>query len=191
MISYLLAGPAEEPVSLAETKAFLRLDADTEDALVTTLIAAARLHVEGTTGRALVRQGWRAVLDAWPAERVVTLPVAPLLELDEIRVFDEQDDERVISLGQFQVETGVAPARLLLPGTVDGMPVLRERLGIEIDYVAGFGAAADVPRDLKQALLALVAHWFEHRDAVIVAGSGAVVPAGFERLVAGYRQVRL
>ena len=191
MISYLLAGPAEEPVSLVETKAFLRLDSDAEDGLVTTLIAAARLHVEGTTGRALVRQSWRVVIDAWPVEREVRLPVAPLLELTEIRVFDEQDDEHVISLGQFQAETGVAPARLLVPGTVSGMPVLRERLGIEIDYVAGYGEVADVPRDLKQALLALVAHWFEHRDAVIVAGSGAVVPAGFDRLVAGYRQVRL
>ena len=191
MISYLLAGPAEEPVSLVEAKAFLRLDAGAEDALVTTLIAAARLHVEGTTGRALVRQSWRAVLDAWPAERVVRLPVAPLLELTEIRVFDEQDDEHVIGLGQFQAETGVAPARVLLPGTVAGMPVLRERLGIEIDYVAGFGDAADVPRDLRQALLALVAHWFEHRDLGVVAGSGAVMPAGFDRLVAGYRQVRL
>lgn len=191
MISYLLAGPAEEPVSLVEAKAFLRLDADIEDALVTTLIAAARLHLEATTGRALVRQSWRAVLDRWPADRVVTLPVAPLIELDEIRVFDVQDDEQVISLGQFQAETGVAPARLLLPATIDGMPVLRERLGIEIDYVAGFGDAADVPADLKQALLALVAHWFEHRDLGVVAGAGAVVPAGFDRLVAGYRQVRL
>lgn len=191
MISYLLAGPAEEPVSLVETKAFLRLDSDAEDGLVTTLIAAARLHVEGSTGRALVRQSWRLVLDRWPVERVVRLPVAPLIELTGIRVFDEQDDEHVIGLGQFQAETAVAPARLLLSGNVTGMPVLRERLGIEIDYVAGYGEAEDVPRDLKQAVLALVAHWFEHRDAVIVAGSGAVVPAGFDRLVAGYRQVRL
>ena len=80
---------------------------------------------------------------------------------------------------------------MLLPGAVSGMPVLRERLGIEIDYVAGFGDAADVPRDLRQALLALVAHWFEHRDLGVVAGSGAVMPAGFDRLVTGYRQARL
>jgi uncharacterized phiE125 gp8 family phage protein len=187
MISYLLAGPAEEPVSLAEAKAFLRLDADTEDGLVTTLIAAARLHVESVTGRALVTQSWRAVLDGWPTGRAVPLPVSPLVELTAVRAFDDQDDEHELALGQFQLE----PARVLLPRAITGMPALRERLGLEIDYIAGFGDAADVPADLKRALLALVAHWFEHRDAVIVAGSGAVVPLGFDRLVDGYRQVRL
>ena len=56
----------------------------------------------------------------------------------------------------------------------------------------GSAAAARTCRaDLRQALLTLVAYWFEHRDAVIVAGSGAVVPAGFDRLVAPYRRVRL
>ncbi len=89
MISYLLAGPAEEPVSLGEAKAFLRLDGDAEDGLVTTLIAAARLHLEGTTGRALVSQSWRVVLDAWPDSRVVALPVAPLVSLSAITAFDE------------------------------------------------------------------------------------------------------
>ncbi len=191
MISYLLAGPAEEPVSLADAKAFLRLDGDAEDGLVTTLIAAARLHVEGVTGRALVSQSWRLVLDAWPRDGVVTLPVAPLQNLTEIRAIDEAGDEHVVPLAQFVAETAVTPARLHLPPSVDGMPALRQHLGIEIDYVAGFGAAADVPHDLRQALLALMALWFEHRDLVLVAGSGAVIPLGFDRLVGAYRQVRL
>ena len=37
MISYLLAGPAVEPLALAEARAWLRLDTEAEDALVTTL----------------------------------------------------------------------------------------------------------------------------------------------------------
>lgn len=182
MISYLLAGPAEEPVSLVETKAFLRLDGDAEDGLVLSLIAAARLHVEATTGRALVRQSWRLVLDAWPDE--VRVPVSPVIEVTTARAFDEQDDEHELDIGGMLV----AGDRLLLPAAVDGMPVLRPRLGIELDYVAGFGDAADVPPDLKQAVLALVAHWFEHRDLAV---ADAVSPPGFDRLVAGYRQVRL
>ena len=84
MISYLLAGPAEEPVSLAEARAFLRVDDTAEDGLITTLIGAARLHVEGVTGRALLAQSWRVVLDAWPDDRQVRLPVTPFMAVTEI-----------------------------------------------------------------------------------------------------------
>lgn len=188
MISYLLAGPAEEPVSLAEAKAFLKVDDSAEDGLIATLIAAARMHIEGVTGRALLAQSWRVVLDNWPPNRVVKLPVTPFMSVTEITAYDADDDGHVVPLSQFMRE----PDRLLLPASVAGMPVLRERHGIEIDYAAGFGTEpGDVPPDIRQALLVLVSHWFEHRDAVIVAGSGAVVPSGFDRLVANYRRVRL
>ena len=191
MISYLLAGPAEEPVSLAEARAFLRLDSEAEDGLVSTLVAAARLHVESVTGRALVNQSWRLVLDAWPTDCVVTLPVSPLVSLTAITAYDEDGDDHPLPMAQFEAAAGVTPARLNLPRTVAGMPVLRERFGIEVDYVAGFGEADDVPSDLKRGVLALVAHWFEHRDAVLVAGSGAVIPPGFNQMISPYRQVRL
>lgn len=191
MISYLLAGPAEEPVSLAEARAFLRLDSEAEDGLVSTLVAAARLHVESVTGRALVNQSWRLVLDAWPTDCVVTLPVSPLVSLTAITAYDEDGDDHPLPMAQFEAAAGVTPARLILPRTVAGMPVLRERFGIEVDYVAGFGEADDVPSDLKRGVLALVAHWFEHRDAVLVAGSGAVIPPGFNQMISPYRQVRL
>jgi uncharacterized phiE125 gp8 family phage protein len=185
MISYLLAGPALEPVTLAEAKAFLRVDDGAEDALVATLITAARLHVEATIGRALLSQGWRVVLDWWPAEHVVRLPVGPLLSITAVTAYDEAGGAHVIELAQFSTEA--APARLLLPPTVDGMPVLRRRQGLEIDYTAGYGNAAnDVPADLRQALLVLVGSWFENRDS-----ASEAVPAGFERLVAPYRRVRL
>ena len=84
------------------------------------------------------------------------------------------------------------PDRLLLPDHIAGAPVLRRRQGLEIDYVAGYGAdAAEVPADLRQALLLLVGFWFEHRDTVVAATTGAAAPAGFERLLAPYRRVRL
>ena len=188
MTSYLLAGPAEEPVSLAEARAFLKVDDSAEDGLITTLIGAARLHVEGVTGRALLAQSWRVVLDAWPDDRQVKLPVTPFMAVTEITAYDDAGAAHEVPLAQFLSE----PDRLLLPADVAGMPVLRERQGIEIDYVAGFGTEpADVPADLRQGLLLLVGYWFEHRDAVIVAGSGAVVPSGFERMVAGHKRVRL
>ena len=188
MTSYLLAGPAEEPVSLVQAKAFLKVDDSAEDGLITTLIGAARLHLEGVTGRALLAQSWRVVLDAWPDNRMVKLPVTPFIGVTGITAYDSDGAGHDVPLAQFSS----APDRLLLPANVAGMPLLRERQGIEIDYVAGFGTAVeDVPADIVQALLVLVGYWFEHRDAVILAGSGAVVPSGFDRLVAAYKRVRL
>ena len=84
------------------------------------------------------------------------------------------------------------PARLLLPADFANAPMLRERQGLEIDYVAGYGAGpADVPASLRQAVLLLVGYWFENRDSVIIAGAGSIVPSGLDQLVAPYRAVRL
>ncbi|NOZ32801.1 MAG: hypothetical protein GXP01_06965 [Alphaproteobacteria bacterium] len=67
MTSILLAGPAGEPVSLTEARAFLRVDDTGENTLISTLITAARVHVESMTRRALINQNWRVLFDVWPA----------------------------------------------------------------------------------------------------------------------------
>jgi uncharacterized phiE125 gp8 family phage protein len=61
-------------------------------------------------------------------------------------------------------------------------PVQRE---ISIDYTAGYGDAAGVPADLKQAVLTLVAYWYENRDAL------TATPPNFDRLLQSYARVRL
>lgn len=184
MTSYLLAGPATEPLTLAEAKAWLRLDGDDEDALVGALIASARLHVESVTSRALIAQIWRLLLDDWPDNFVVRLPVSPVLSLTTIAVHGSDGGSTAIDLDGIDV----GRSELLLPADHE-RPDKREYQGIAIDYVAGYGADADdVPEPLKQALLLLVAFWFEYRDSVVV---GSIAPAGFEALVAPYRAVRL
>lgn len=192
MTSYLLAGPAEEPVSLAEARAYLRVSDDAEDGLIEALVSAARIHTEAVTARALLAQSWRLVLDAFPAERVVKLPVAPLVSLTAVTAHGADGVGVELDLGQFLPDGGAVPVRIILPGEIAGLTALRARMGIEIDYVAGFGTEPEeVPADLRQALLTLVAYWYENRDAAILSGSGAPIPAGFERLVSGYRRVRL
>ncbi len=192
MTSYLLAGPAQEPVSLARMKAHLRVEDEAEDGLIEALIVAARVHVESLTGRALLEQSWRVVLDGWPPDRAIRLPVSPMITVTEIRAYGADGEGRQIDLDQFLPDGQANPARIICPAHVDGAPVLRERMGIEIDYVAGFGTGPEaVPADLAQSIRTLVAYWYENRDAVPVSGAGAAVPAGFERLVGAYRRVRL
>jgi uncharacterized phiE125 gp8 family phage protein len=190
MTSYLLSGPASEPVTLDEARAYLRLDATDDDALVTTLIAAARLHIESVTGRALLSQTWRVVRDDWPVSAAIRLPVSPLRSVAAVTGYDAEGTAHNLDPDAIQLD--VAGGQLFLPaGYGDGM-LLRDRQGIEIDYVAGYGDdAADVPEVLCQALLQPVAYWFENRDSVVIAGAGALIPSGFDQLVAPYRAVRL
>ncbi len=62
----LLTGPAIEPLSLVEAKAFLRVATSDDDDVIAALIADARFHVEAQTRRALITQNWRMALDARP-----------------------------------------------------------------------------------------------------------------------------
>ena len=192
MTAYLLSGPATEPVSLDDAKAYLKLDTDDEDALVTTLITAARLHVEGTTARALIAQSWRLVLDDWPPAGLVRLPVAPLQSLTAITAYDINGDPVTLSTEGVLWDAQAAPSLLYLPAGFGDAVILRPFQGVEIDYVAGYGAdPAEVPATLRQALLLLAAYWFENRDAVVLAGTGSVVPSGFDQIVGAYRSIRL
>ncbi len=192
MTSYLLNGPDIEPVTLAQAKEFLRFDNNNEDDFINSLITAARLHVESVSGRALISQSWRLVLDEWPKNRIINLPIAPLISLSAINIYDEEGNANSLSLAQFQAETKTSPARIFLPRLIEGQINMRERQAIEIDFLAGYGATEqDVPNDLKIAIFTLIAHWFEHRDALIIAGSGSIVPAGFDRIIAPYKIVKL
>src|SRR5215468_1358403 len=88
MTSILLTGPAIEPISLAETKTFLRVEHDDEDQLITALIAGARSHIEAQMQTALITQDWRMVLDAWPRRGHIIIRPGPLKALNTARVFD-------------------------------------------------------------------------------------------------------
>jgi uncharacterized phiE125 gp8 family phage protein len=186
--SILLAAPAAEPLSLAEAKAFLRIETADEDPLIAALISAARLHVETRTGLALLTQSWRMVLDCWPANgRIAARPV-PLQALAAARVFDFDGEARAVDLRAFVVDAGRSTLSFM-PWT---LPVpTRIAAGIELDITAGFGdAASDVPEPLRHAIRLLVAHWHENRAAV--AGMEiAPAPAGAAALIAPYRMLPL
>ena len=191
MTAALITPPAVEPVSLADAKAHLRLDTTDDDQLITASITAARIHVEALTRRLLIEQGWRVYLDAWPKQRIVTITVAPLIAVDSLTVYDPTGAPIVVGPDDYEVDTIAVPGRLFLSSP---LPVLVGRAvnGIEIDVTAGYGPTSiDVPAPLRQAIMMLVAHWYEHRGAVGHDLAGEVPPHGFHALIAPYRILTL
>lgn len=189
MLPLLIAGPAIEPLTLSQTKIFLKIDGTDDDDLVTTLIIAARLMVEAASNRVLVNQTWRLVLDEWPWDGVLRLPVAPVSSIAAARVFDAAGNPQVVAANVLVLEQGNDPPliRVSLPPS----PIGRLSRGLEIDVVAGFGpAATDVPAPLRQAVLRLVARWFENRGDVVSRDAEAL-PVEIAALIRPYKRIRL
>lgn len=186
MALVLTSGPALEPVTVAEAKAHLRVDASAEDTLIASLILTSRLHIETAFGLALITQSWRLLLDRWPSAPL-QLPLRPLQAIDEVRVLSADGDPTIIATAGYLADTASTPPRLVHTGAIWPQPGQAAN-GIEIDFTAGYGdAAADVPAPIRQALLLLVAHWYEHRDPIEVGAADMMIPGAVSDLLASYR----
>lgn len=195
-----LVQPAVEPVTLSEAKAHLRVDSSDEDSTISMLITAARIHVERYTRRSLVYTAHRLLLDAWPYD--IELPRSPAIvaaantvtgiayATPRIRYYDENGVQQTLTYAAEDFDTLVDdnPPRLVLyPDTT--WPSLQTALrgGIEIDWIAGYGAAAaSVPAPLKLVIRMLVSHWFEQREAV-APGTMSSVPLAVESILMAYQ----
>jgi len=189
MTPLALTPPAQEPVSLAEARAFLRLDQTDEDDLLGTLITAARLMVEAASGRLLVDQTWRIVIDRWPDGGEIRLPLSPVSAVTAARVYDVLGAAQPVATNALQLDPLADPPVLRIVAEVP--EIGRGRAAIEIDIVAGFGAtAAAVPALLRQGVLRLAARWFERRGDV-VGRDALALPPEILALIAPFRRARL
>ncbi|MBB5537388.1 head-tail connector protein [Rhizobium giardinii] len=181
-----LTPPIGEPLTLAETKAHLRLDSGAEDALISALIRTAREHLERETGLAFLTRSFRLYLDDWPRSRVIQIVRGPVQTIEAVTVYDAAGMPGEIDVSGFVLDGQARPARLVLPKQpAPG----RAMHGIEIDFSAGFGATgADVPDTLKRAMLLHLALLYEFRGAVAPDDQPAAVPAGYDRLIAPFRR---
>lgn len=172
-----------------------------EDTLLTGFITAARMHVENVvTHRALVTQTWQALLSQWPLADRIELPKPPLQSVTSITYVDNIDAPHTFAATLYDLELAATPP-VLNPTHPRGSIVLtycgswpwetlRPAAPITIEFVAGYGGAADVPRPIKQAMLLLIGHWYENREIIgdpRFAAALAGLPLGFDALLMAYR----
>lgn len=171
----LVVPPAAQPITLSEAKAQARVAHDDEDLLIQHYIDAATAWLDGPAGilgRCLVTQTWRAEIDAITGP--IPLPF-PDSVVDSVMFSDE--------------EGGELPYHVLRQ---DQRLLLRPTAGLSrpaaITFTAGYGAPANVPAAIRQAMLLLVTQWYEHRQ---VTGTGTALPFAVEAMLAPYRRIRL
>jgi len=175
--------PIEEPVSLAEAKLHLRIGGDPDaspaethidDTLVLALIKAARRWCEAFQNRAYVTQTWDLYLDKFPVESFIELPKPPLQSLVALTYKDSAGASQTVSFvdpsgtalletDDYIVDTTCEPGRLCLKNGKSWPAALLEPKAIEIEFVAGYGAAEDVPDEIKAAIKIALSSLYENR----------------------------
>lgn len=173
-----------EPVSLDEVKLHLRLTGDTtEDDLLAGLVVAAREYCEKYTGVAFAEQTLELLLDGWPSKNFIELPVAPLLSVTSIKYKDSAGVENTFT--KYSVDTDRPIGRVVLNYS-ESWPSFTAYPNnpIRIRFVAGYQI---IPQSLKQAILLLVGHWYENREATIIGTISKESEFAIKSLLGQYR----
>jgi uncharacterized phiE125 gp8 family phage protein len=185
MALILSTPPTGEPISLAEAKAHLRLTINDDDAYINTLIIAARRAVESRYGINIMQQSWSLFADSWPADGIFHLPLWPVISVESLTTFSEDDTLVLIDAAHYYLDQATRPPRLALRRGRVFAPPGRKINGLKLNFTTGFGAV--VPQEIKQALLAVVADWYQHRGDE----TGGTLPPTTLELLSAYRNVRL
>jgi uncharacterized phiE125 gp8 family phage protein len=172
--------PAAEPLTLAEAKLHLRVDADLtdDDTLISALIVTARQQAEHRTGRAMVTQQWRYSVDTFPADSL-ELPLPKLQSVQSVSYLDNNGTRQALANTEYDVITDELVGRII-PAYGKSWPSCREHPGsVRVDYTCGYGAAADVPQSIKAWMLLAIATWYENREALTAGQPVAELPRCF------------
>lgn len=173
--------PTQEPLTIEELREHLRIDTTDEDALLLLYAQAAREQVERTTRRQLLTATYQLLLDGFSSCRVL-LPRAPLQSVTSVAYLDTAGASQTLATSVYGVDTASEPGRLYLKSAQTWPSTLSQPQAVTVTYKAGWLTRGEVPGMLKAAMLLIVGHLYEHREATIEKAL-TMIPNGVERLL--------
>ena len=185
MRTTLSSAPSVEPITLDEAKTHLRVLTSDDDAYITDLIKVARRKVEYDLRRALITQTWKMYLDDFPANGdVILIPYPPLQSITSIKYYDTSNEQQTWSNTEYELDIYSEPARVAEVYGYTWPSVYDKLNAVEIIFIAGYGDdATDVPWTVKQAILMLIGHYYENREATTDGRPITSVPMAYENLI--------
>jgi uncharacterized phiE125 gp8 family phage protein len=137
----------------------------TEEAQITRLISAARRDVERIQGYRHITQTWDFYMDQFPCEDRFEIPFAPLQSVTWVKYKDTAGNLLTLSTDVYLVDTMSLPGQITLKYCQVWPPTRGEPQSVQVRFVVGYGLAADVPADVKQAILVKLTELYQRRGA--------------------------
>lgn len=193
----------QEPISLDDTKLFLRVDYPDDDTLVSALITAARERAETLTGRTLIPSTWTYNLDAfpyyyphlyspartaypgyvqaWVDSQCIYLPKPPLIAVTSVQYMCDGTNPgtyTTLDPSQYTVDGAAEPARVAPLYNLFWPVALAYPNSVQITYTAGYSI---VPEVILTAMRLMITQWYENRS------DDTKLPVVVEHLLASHR----
>jgi len=176
----LVTGPTESPVTDSEMEAHARAAGQPSEQYLPFLLAAAE-HVETITGRKLLSQTWKMFCDDWPMSDRLEIPFGRLTSVTHVKYTNIIGTVTTFDPSNWEISTARDPGVLALSYNKtwpdDTLQVLDP---IEIQFVCGWASAGEVPAPIRNAILLIAAHLYEHREDVTLGNSASVESRALE-----------
>lgn len=181
----VLTPPAEPAVSLTELKTQCYVEFDDDNTYLQSLIARATSWVQWRVDKQLVTATLCQYWDDYPERGgpygAIRLNRGPVQSVSSVKHYDTEDVLRTVASTDYWAKLkGNEPA--LVPKTAWPAIYCGRPEAIQATFVAGYGGAADVPEQLKHAVLLLAATWYELRVNLLVNMYAKEIPNGVEAL---------
>jgi uncharacterized phiE125 gp8 family phage protein len=184
-----LITPAAPVVTWGEAAAHLRIDDNTEQALVEGYIAAATQHLDAKygilAGTTLGVQTWELYLDAFPCGPI-KLPLAPVVDVVSVGYADADGVDQVVDPASYVVDNQSYDAWVVPVSGYAWPSTLAAINAVTVRFRAG--TTATIPAPVKLAIMELAGHFYENRETV-TAASLTEVPLSVYTLVAPFRRI--
>ncbi len=171
MQPYLLTPPETTPVSLAEAKTHCRVGHTDDDAYITGLIGAAVGHLDGRAGilgRCIMAQTWVYPFEKWPASGKLLIDL-PDVTAAVVKYFDAAGVERTVSSSLYLVERDVRGTGIWLMSGFTWPDLHVDRPSpVQVTVTAAIPSTAPALQAVRHAMLLMIGHWYENREAVMV-----------------------
>lgn len=184
--------PTLHLVSLEEAKAYLRVDGNDEDDLITTLRDIAVEQIDGwggILGRCLLTQTWRQDFCEFPAGDRIRLPLRPVASIASVTYYDSANSVQTLPTSVYAGPFADGRGAYIVLKFNQSWPVTYAREdALAVTFVAGSAAAA-VPARAKLLALQMIADAYDSRETVAFGVSVEKIPmsAKAEALVAALR----
>jgi uncharacterized phiE125 gp8 family phage protein len=155
----VISPPASEPVSLSELKAHLRLNDDSEDALLIGFIKAAREFFERYTGRIVLPTTLRQ--HVYYLTGPVYLMRGNVTSIEDFYYYDQNDS--LTELTEYHEDTISLPSSVWLDSYPTTSPT--KTPNAYVTFVAGWADTNAVPEMVKVGIKLLAAHYYEQRNS--------------------------